>query len=45
MKSRSSWSLVGIVLHYRIDGMLVDHVDEALFRKIVARIEDAARDL
>ena len=34
MKNRDSWCLVGIVSLYRIDGMLVDHVDEALFGKI-----------
>ena len=44
MKNRSSWCLVGIVSLYRIDGMLVDHVDEALFGKRPARIEDIGRD-
>ena len=43
MKSRSPWCLVGIVSLYRIDGMLVDHINEALSGKIPARIEDTAR--
>ena len=42
MKNRTSWCPVGILSLYRIDGMLVDHVDEALFGKIPTRIEDTA---
>ena len=45
MKNRSSWCLVGSVSLYCTDEMLVDHVDEALLGKIIARIEDTARDL
>ena len=42
MKNRTSWCPVGILSLYRIDGMLVDQVDEALFGKIPTRIEDIA---
>ena len=45
MKSRISRCLVGTVSLCRIDGMLVDHVDEALFGKIPARIEGTLGNL